>query len=202
MIYIILMFFLWFVFFIMIRQPPRSTRTDTLFPYTTLFRSSGGRGRRFESSLPDQFLAYCRFCTVSSCKSAHNILNSSYAAMVFPLSIAASVPSSLTRTRSEEHTSELQSLMRISYAVFCLKKNNNNIFNIKHNIINDLYYTNVFFVVRFFYNDTAASEIYTYGHPLSLHDALPIFGRQGPEVRILSPRPISCILQILHRLFL
>src|SRR3546814_480594 len=61
--------------------------------------SSGGRGRRFESSLPDQFLAYCRFCTVSSCKLAHKPLNSNYAAMVFPLSIAASVPSALARTR-------------------------------------------------------------------------------------------------------
>src|SRR3546814_3943745 len=77
-----------FFFFLMIRRPPRSTRTDTLFPYTTLFRSPvahfcrrlrGGRAacRRIPRRSPD---------------------------------------------RSEEHTSELQSLMRISYAVFCLKK--------------------------------------------------------------------------------
>src|SRR3546814_5976085 len=77
-------------FFLMIRRPPRSTRTDTLFPYTTLFRSrrrvSRGRGRR-------------RGRGGQRCQCA--------AVQIF---------------RSEEHTSELQSLMRISYAVFCLKK--------------------------------------------------------------------------------
>src|SRR3546814_20382214 len=77
-------------FFFMIRRPPRSTRTDTLFPYTTLFRSTGGR------SAPPAARHRC------------------------PLS--ATGPH--TR-RSEEHTSELQSLMRISYAVFCLKKKKN-----------------------------------------------------------------------------
>src|SRR3546814_5669348 len=74
----------------MIRRPPRSTRTDTLFPYTTLFRSGGvaqGRGGR-ALDRPGPNLARHRR------------------------------PS----WRSEEHTSELQSLMRISYAVFCLKK--------------------------------------------------------------------------------
>src|SRR3546814_5173425 len=79
-------------FFLMIRRPPRSTRTDTLFPYTTLFRSvergqldgrREGDGRRF-----------------------HRL-------KIAPRAVAV---------RSEEHTSELQSLMRISYAVFCLKK--------------------------------------------------------------------------------
>src|SRR3546814_2719586 len=73
------------LFFLMIRRPPRSTRTDTLFPYTTLFRSShrlgGGDAAAAELPRPAGF-----------------------------------------RRRSEEHTSELQSLMRISYAVFCLKK--------------------------------------------------------------------------------
>src|SRR3546814_1165753 len=79
-------------FFLMIRRPPRSTRTDTLFPYTTLFRSSprikSGVTRREKS----------RFC---------------FQAAPSPRAV-----------RSEEHTSELQSLMRISYAVFCLKKKN------------------------------------------------------------------------------
>src|SRR3546814_5834339 len=69
----------------MIRRPPRSTRTDTLFPYTTLFRSRGDAGPRHVGDR-DQNL----------CRPA--------------------------RRGSEEHTSELQSLMRISYAVFCLKK--------------------------------------------------------------------------------
>src|SRR3546814_6201539 len=69
----------------MIRRPPRSTRTDTLFPYTTLFRSSSFTWLPFHS---------------------------------------ISCPANNAFRRSEEHTSELQSLMRISYAVFCLKKKN------------------------------------------------------------------------------
>src|SRR3546814_5847024 len=84
----------------MIRRPPRSTRTDTLFPYTTLFRSISGqivplrtaRGFRIGCDHPD----------------------------AGPRQITP-IPDVL-RVRSEEHTSELQSLMRISYAVFCLKK--------------------------------------------------------------------------------
>src|SRR3546814_18193513 len=78
---------LYFFFFLMIRRPPRSTRTDTLFPYTTLFRS--------ECGLPHA-------CKQENCGQTV-VLNKG-------------------RERSEEHTSELQSLMRISYAVFCLKK--------------------------------------------------------------------------------
>src|SRR3546814_6204899 len=80
----------------MIRRPPRSTRTDTLFPYTTLFRSS--------SAQPT---------------------SSPHAASMTPATDTglATGPHPLgTGRRSEEHTSELQSLMRISYAVFCLKK--------------------------------------------------------------------------------
>src|SRR3546814_14499578 len=77
------------VFFLMIRRPPRSTRTDTLFPYTTLFRS-------------------------------RIIRNAAPVAYVIGLIMLLLVM--FTGDRSEEHTSELQSLMRISYAVFCLKK--------------------------------------------------------------------------------
>src|SRR3546814_10488919 len=85
----------------MIRRPPRSTRTDTLFPYTTLFRSSCSRDR---AAVPG---------TRRPAGSAR--------------SGAAGPPTARCRgngprRRSEEHTSELQSLMRISYAVFCLKK--------------------------------------------------------------------------------
>src|SRR3546814_4067997 len=76
----------------MIRRPPRSTRTDTLFPYTTLFRSSLA-----SSPLP-----------AGAPVSVWLAARSSFEASVM--------------ARSEEHTSELQSLMRISYAVFCLKK--------------------------------------------------------------------------------
>src|SRR3546814_13250293 len=94
-------------FFLMIRRPPRSTRTDTLFPYTTLFRSIA---RGPSCSKPDDpmlkrlDLAY-----------AHN------AHMAQGLTSDAGIA---VMERSEEHTSELQSLMRISYAVFCLKKKN------------------------------------------------------------------------------
>src|SRR3546814_3740510 len=101
----------------MIRRPPRSTRTDTLFPSTTLFRSIGeqflcsGAGRECQreplvsplSRRPREEFHSRRRCARG---------------------IRAGEPA-LYR-RSEEHTSELQSLMRISYAVFCLKKKNNN----------------------------------------------------------------------------
>src|SRR3546814_20477976 len=86
-------------FFLMIRRPPRSTRTDTLFPYTTLFRSGAyepseetPRYPRSTTCLTTDVARSCRAITASDA------------------------------SRSEEHTSELQSLMRISYAVFCLKK--------------------------------------------------------------------------------
>src|SRR3546814_3462806 len=82
----------------MIRRPPRSTRTDTLFPYTTLFRSvdplGGAGGELLEDASPG---------TVDAGQ-------------------AEDVHRQAVAVRSEEHTSELQSLMRISYAVFCLKK--------------------------------------------------------------------------------
>src|SRR3546814_14102736 len=88
-------------FFLMIRRPPRSTRTDTLFPHTTLFRSDwmpwGPEAleharRDGKPVLLSVGYAACHWCHV------------------------------MAHERSEEHTSELQSLMRISYAVFCLKK--------------------------------------------------------------------------------
>src|SRR3546814_8713971 len=82
----------------MIRRPPRSTRTDTLFPYTTLFRSI--------------------------CEFKFTIFG--FARKLRATAGVRSVPSFPLPRRSEEHTSELQSLMRISYAVFCLKKKNNN----------------------------------------------------------------------------
>src|SRR3546814_7456679 len=83
-------------FFLMIRRPPRSTRTDTLFPYTTLFRSGYRPPELFWATSVPMKIARPPRPFISS---------------------AVREP-----TRSEEHTSELQSLMRISYAVFCLKK--------------------------------------------------------------------------------
>src|SRR3546814_9484466 len=83
----------------MIRRPPRSTRTDTLFPYTTLFRSySAGTGHRRRAPPWRPVPARC--------------------------SVARHWQEARTPRRSEEHTSELQSIMRISYAAFCLKKKN------------------------------------------------------------------------------
>src|SRR3546814_10064468 len=97
----------------MIRRPPRSTRPDTLFPYTTLFRSCR-RGRPCVGlvAVGDQGQREARVHAPSQGDQAHR------PAQPFAGS------SSSTLSRSEEHTSELQSLMRISYAVFCLKQKN------------------------------------------------------------------------------
>src|SRR3546814_3742204 len=111
----------------MIRRPPRSTRTDTLFPYTTLFRSS------FKPS-----------ANLAACSASSGALVGGSAATALRAKTVATSPMLSRRkvrecidtsmdggggtagaaatSRSEEHTSELQSLMRISYAVFCLKK--------------------------------------------------------------------------------
>src|SRR3546814_10499734 len=115
---------LWFIihiviclFFLMIRRPPRSTRTDTLFPYTTLFRS--------DCRVCGEGFLYHSWVKVMS-SSNDDILLSPHqpkiAKLIQSASIPRVVPSVGPDRRSEEHTSELQSLMRISYAVFCLKK--------------------------------------------------------------------------------
>src|SRR3546814_3223976 len=105
----------------MIRRPPRSTRTDTLFPYTTLFRS----GRPAHHRRHEQDVASARRRTHSTGASSRDRLtpkrnqkecSSSSPGATLRLSAKSSC------SRSEEHTSELQSLMRISYAVFCLKQ--------------------------------------------------------------------------------
>src|SRR3546814_2439950 len=98
-------------FFLMIRRPPRSTRTDTLFPYTTLFRSDHRRGRiggRHHVQQDGRF-------------GAEGTHHRNPPGKLATQQVAEHVG------RSEEHTSELQSLMRISYAVFCLKKKINHI---------------------------------------------------------------------------
>src|SRR3546814_999316 len=108
--------FLFVIVFLMIRRPPRSTRTDTLFPYTTLFRSVRLRhhlgvlpGPRAEIMLTQEgrILGDTAW-RAGGCHPAHVI--------------AQAAATRCIADRSEEHTSELQSLMRISYAVFCLKK--------------------------------------------------------------------------------
>src|SRR3546814_19633270 len=93
------------IFLLMIRRPPRSTRTDTLFPYTTLFRSLGDR--RLDG-IADQALV--------------NQVGQGEDRVAHDHRRVGRIENDDRAARSEEHTSELQSLMRISYAVFCLKK--------------------------------------------------------------------------------
>src|SRR3546814_9890424 len=93
----------------MIRRPPRSTRTDTLFPYTTLFRSAGALFQQQLGIGFDQPVGHHR-----ACRNRQQHLPAD--------KITGEALAQFAVGRSEEHTSELQSLMRISYAVFCLKK--------------------------------------------------------------------------------
>src|SRR3546814_9841513 len=104
-------------FFLMIRRPPRSTRTYTLFPYTTLFRSP-------KEGFPRFFLPVVPHCSIIS------------------------PPKSQAPQRSEEHTSELQSLMRISYAVFCLKKKKNKSEQQKAQVQKRIYKTNSHILIQ------------------------------------------------------
>src|SRR3546814_4337374 len=97
----------------MIRRPPRSTRTDTLFPYTTLFRS---RRREIDRAVGEFAVILVRR------QFDHQVGFVDTARQPEPLRPAGQAEIGEPRGRSEEHTSELQSLMRISYAVFCLKK--------------------------------------------------------------------------------
>src|SRR3546814_5748343 len=124
----------------MIRRPPRSTRTDTLFPYTTLFRSRhpgerAARQRRHRMSFHDASTdGACRGPATRAVRAGID-RDAAFGAVTPPLVLSSNFSFAgfndkrqydYTRsgnpTRSEEHTSELQSLMRISYAVFCLKK--------------------------------------------------------------------------------
>src|SRR3546814_7238246 len=104
------------------RRPSRSTRTDTLFPYPTLFRSHDALdpfagNTEAQRCLADKWLPGCHRFGVGGrhtgdCQGDDGALHRRHRSFAFPM----------TSARSEEHTSELQSLMRISYAVFCLKK--------------------------------------------------------------------------------
>src|SRR3546814_8388955 len=122
-------------FFLMLRQPPRSTRTDTLFPYTTLFRSfafvpadrfqAAARAASAPGSLPKRNSASSLHMR---CRVTASLRATATRARAMPRRFAMLMPQARRldhlrlRTRSEEHTSELQSLMRLSYAVFCLNK--------------------------------------------------------------------------------
>src|SRR3546814_15975253 len=123
-----LLFIIFFFFFLMIRRPPRSTRTDTLFPYTTLFRSAHRQTRN--DGLHILELLDVELLQLLIGNRVHRLRN-----VLQAFRLAAGRDDDLRdadisrliagASRSEEHTSELQSLMRISYAVFCLKKKNN-----------------------------------------------------------------------------
>src|SRR3546814_10125688 len=129
------------VFCLSIRRPPKSTRPDTLFPYTTLVRSPCASGRWAETVT----ISLAPPCL---CKNAIAIATKiSYMFRIRPYK------------RSEEHTSELQSLMRISYAVFCLKK--------KINFIETLTILILLYLTTYHYVST--SLIYTL---ISLYDLL------------------------------
>src|SRR3546814_8329040 len=115
-------------FFVKIRRPPRSTRTDTLFPYTTLFRSLSPKSRNADTE------------TITN----QTDLQSEFNALGFGHTLITGIEISreqtknrayaFSPTRSEEHTSELQSLMRKSYAVLCLQKQNTHT-NVQNNTL-------------------------------------------------------------------
>src|SRR3546814_4172064 len=114
----------------MIRRPPKSTRTDTLFPYTTLFRSDDEKKRARETGEDAQAVPFLKRFTVFNAQQCENLPEE--LAVVAPPPLPGLIEPRIEaliaatgidfRIRSEEHTSELQSLMRTSYAVFCLKK--------------------------------------------------------------------------------
>src|SRR3546814_2462086 len=117
------------LFFLMVLRPPRSTRTDTLFPYSTLFRSSTGGGH--EAGIGDSGFGIGWRPERIRFPDRPSAFPNPQSPIPNPMIVAEHL-------RSEEHTSELQSLMRISYAVFCLKKKNNQLNQIKiiKNILN------------------------------------------------------------------
>src|SRR3546814_7761712 len=125
------------IFFLMIRRPPRSTRTDTLFPYTTLFRSPrnfgwASLGRR---SGANKRRSAAQGQSVGQSLAQHRQVLLAYRLRIWlrHLSPPDRCRPGGVADRSEEHTSELQSLMRISYSVFCLTKKTKKIYNIHIN---------------------------------------------------------------------
>src|SRR3546814_6892052 len=123
----------------MIRRPPRSKRTSTLFPYQTLSRPSYFGALRADpggTELPDYDHDDLRLCFRRGFERAEALIKALTVGAEVGITLAfdgrsykADLPAHLFESRSEEHTSELQSLMRISYAVFCLKNKNKHINN-------------------------------------------------------------------------
>src|SRR3546814_19401599 len=104
--------------FLMIRRPPISTRTDTLFPYTTLFRAAVNPGYIYKYN----FRPFSGANLLGPIIGGAEAVVAAYRDLLEAGTPGQSKDDVQTQLRSEEHTSELQSLMRISYAVFCLKK--------------------------------------------------------------------------------
>src|SRR3546814_6663002 len=104
----------------MIRRPPRSTRTDTLFPYTTRFRSGRGAGAALDHVHHELLMEFAANQSCTALADCH-VLGFGQVAQL-AVGVCGGLLDQRQGDRSEEHTSELQSLMRISYAVFCLKK--------------------------------------------------------------------------------
>src|SRR3546814_6533915 len=123
----------------MLRRPPRSTRTDTLCPYTTLFRSRAACTARGPVVSPGP----------ATRRSWMPVRSTIQASLVSSTSVRSWL---VRRLRSEEHTSELQSLMRISYAVFCLKKKK------------DTYTQTLTYTLTIIRNDNNEQKMYEYEH--------------------------------------
>src|SRR3546814_4515586 len=104
----------------MIQRPPRSTRTDTLFPYTTLFRSIACDGPGSVLAIGDPVVPVHGFRIATGYADLYHVTPERMLRNIMQLGYRGAI----NHYRSEEHTSELQSLMRISYAVFCLQKKN------------------------------------------------------------------------------
>src|SRR3546814_4942444 len=121
----------------MLRPPTRSTRTDTLFPYTTLFRSVARHDADAAHLRLDVVVELRRLGRAATAVDAH-AREQPLASRQLALGgqVRHVEGRACARHRSEEHTSELQSLMRISYAVFCLKKKNKTYTNVKINTTN------------------------------------------------------------------
>src|SRR3546814_13695034 len=113
------------LFFLMIRRPPRSTRTDTLFPYTTLFRSSSDDDEE-KSNEDGDGNADSDLKRLGDDMDVKLSKKDRHGKLVQEILRQQEDDVAQAKDRSEEHTSELQSLMRISYAVICLKKKNTN----------------------------------------------------------------------------
>src|SRR3546814_2696174 len=113
---------MYIIFVLILRPPPSPTRTDTPFPYTTLFRSQCASScpRHHGTKDPPAPAASCHRAHASTGHLAHRSTNGHRPRRA------------MRKVRSEEHTSELQSLMRISYAVFCLKKKNEHYRTTRH----------------------------------------------------------------------